>query len=375
MKYAVFVAFLFSALLCEKAFSQVNTESNPIAETIQKNGERFLKNRNIKSVSIGIYKDKQVYTGHFGEIQKANGVLPDDQTIYEVGSVTKTITGYLVAKAVLEGKINLSDDIRTYLKGDYSNLEYKGKPIRIEHLLTHTSGLPMFLPLQMNEVFEKMNESVPEKYLELEKSYNKEKFLKDLKKVSITTAPGTYSSYSNTGAELLGYVLETVYNKSIDELIKEIFSDAYGMSTTGIELDSIQKEKLVRGYWMDNEALSPNQFNSLWGTAGGVKMDMMDMMRYAQLQLDTNNPIVSQSHKVLYEESNASKMGYFWRAWSDKYGTSYNHHGGTSGTQNWLFIYPKYNLGISIITNQSGPKTPKLLSKTAQRILKEVIKD
>jgi CubicO group peptidase (beta-lactamase class C family) len=375
MKYALFVAFLFSAFLFEKTFSQVNTESDPIAETIQKNGERFLKNRNITSASIGIYKEGQVYTGHFGETQKANGVLPNDQTIYEVGSVTKTIAGYLVAKAVLEGEINLSDDIRTYLKGDYSNLQYNGKPIQIEHLLNQTSGLPMFLPLQMNGVFEKMNESVPEKYLELEKSYNKEKFLEDLKKVSITTAPGTYSSYSNTGAELLGYTLETVYKKSIDELIKESFSDPYGMSTIGIQLYSIQKEKLVRGYWMDNEALSPNQFNSLWGTAGGVKMNIIDMMRYAQLQLDTNNPIVFESHRVLYEESNASKMGYFWRVWRDKYGTSYNHHGGTSGTQNWLFIYPKYDLGISIITNQSGPKTPKLLSKTAQRILKEVIKD
>ncbi|MEX2565090.1 MAG: hypothetical protein WD431_04050 [Cyclobacteriaceae bacterium] len=58
----------------------------------------------------------------------------------------------------------------------------------------------------------------------------------------------------------------------------------------------------------------------------------------------------------------------------NKYGTSYNHHGGTSGTQNWLFIFPDHQLGISIITNQSGPKTPNLLSKTVKRILKDIIK-
>ncbi|UAM97540.1 beta-lactamase family protein [Polaribacter litorisediminis] len=126
----------------------------------------------------------------------------------------------------------MEDDIRIYLKGDYSNLEYNDKPIIIKNLLTHTSGLPMFLPLHMNGVFEKLNESVPEVYLELEKSYAKEKFLEDLKTISIKTEPGTNYSYSNAGAELIGYILETVYQKSIDELLKESFSSKYEMINT-----------------------------------------------------------------------------------------------------------------------------------------------
>ncbi|GAA0732694.1 hypothetical protein GCM10009430_46090 [Aquimarina litoralis] len=147
------------------------------------------------------------------------------------------------------------------------------------------------------------------------------------------------------------------------------------MHTTTIKLDSLQSKNLVRGYWMDSETLAPNNLNPLWGTAGGIKMTITDMMGYIELQLDENNLVVSESHKALYEIRSPLQIGYYWRIWKDKYGTSYNHHGGTSGTQNWLFIYPKYNLGISIITNQSGPKTPKLLNKTAQRILKELIKE
>ena len=132
-------------------------------------------------------------------------------------------------------------------------------------------------------------------------------------------------------------------------------------------------QKLVRGYWMNSETQAPNNFNSLWATGSGMKMTIIDMMRYAELQLNSKDPIISESHKVLYEEGNTLKLSYFWRVWNDKYGTSYNHHGGTSGTQNWLFIFPKYNFGISILTNQSGPKTPNLLSKTAKKILKDVI--
>ncbi|MEX2336499.1 MAG: serine hydrolase domain-containing protein [Fulvivirga sp.] len=243
-------------------------------------------------------------------------------------------------RAVLEGKIKLEDDIRLYLNGDHTNLAFNGQPITIKHLLTHTSGLPMFLPMEMNEVFEKLDENVPHRYYELEKAYNKEKFLADLKNVSIAVEPGTKYAYSNVGAELMGYILETIYKKSIDELFKEGFLMKTGMLHTGINLTEAQEKDLVRGYCMNNATSSPNQLNKLWATGSGMKMNLSDMMRYMAFQLNSEDPIVPESHKVLYEEGKNLKIAYFWRVWMDKYGTSYNHHGGTTGTQNWLFIFP-----------------------------------
>ncbi len=372
MKYALLFKSFFLIVSFGTSFSQENNSDDIVSSIIQKNGLKFLKSKNITSVSIGIYKNGKVYTEHFGEIIKGKGNPPNDKTIYEVGSVSKTVTGYLVAKSVLEQKIKLEDDIRIYLKGNYSNLEYNGTPITIRNLLTHTSGLPTFLPLKMNGLYEKLTEEVPYEYLALEKSYSKEKFLNDLKRVSLTARPGVNYSYSNAGAELMGYILEVVDGKSVEELLYEHFSEKYKMSTLTIELDSLQTKNLVRGYWMNGETLVPNNLNSLWGTAGGMKMTIIDMLQYVELQLNNSDPIVCESHKALYEVRSPLNIAYFWRVWKDKYGTSYNHHGGTSGTQNWLFIYPKHNLGISIITNQSGPKTPNLLSKTAQKILKEL---
>ncbi len=373
MRYALlFTAFLV-IVSSGKSFSQEDQSGSNISRVIEKNGQKFLKNKNITAVSIGVYKDGQVYTKHFGEIEKGKSNPPNDKTIYEVGSVSKTITGYLVAKAVLEQKIKLADDVRVYLKGDYSNLEYNGTPITIRNLVTHTSGLPTFLPDKMNGLYEKLTEEVPSEYLALEESYNKDKFLDDLKRISITAKPGVNYLYSNAGAELMGYILEAVYQKSIGELLKESFAVKYNMPNTAINLDSKQTENLIRGYWMNSETPAPNNLNPLWGTAGGVKMTMDDIMHYVELQLDDKNSIVDESHKALYDMRHPLQIAYYWRVWKDKYGTSFNHHGGTSGTQNWLFIYPKYNLGISIITNQSGPKTPNLLSKTAQKILREIV--
>ena len=131
--------------------------------------------------------------------------------------------------------------------------------------------------------------------------------------MSITTEPGVNYLYSNAGAELIGNILEAVYHKSIDELLKENFSDKYNMSTTEIKLDSIQTKKLIRGYWMNSETLAPNNLNSLWGTAGGIKMTITDIMHYIELQLDDKNPIVSESHKTLYEVRYPLQIAYYWR--------------------------------------------------------------
>lgn len=55
-----------------------------------------------------------------------------------------------MANAVLEHKLSLDDDVRMYLQEDYPNLQYNGHPIRVRHLLSHTSGLPNMLPDRAN---------------------------------------------------------------------------------------------------------------------------------------------------------------------------------------------------------------------------------
>ncbi len=375
MKYALHGTTLFLLLSFSTSFSQETKPDNDIAGIVQKSGQKFIKNKHINAVSIGVFKDGQAYVEHFGEITKGKGNPPNDQTIYEVGSISKTITGYLVAKAVLENKMKLDDDVRMYLEGHYANLAFNGTPITLKHLITHTSGLPTFLPFEMNGLYEKLTEEVPIEYFKLEESYSKEKFFEDLARVKLSNEPGVTYSYSNVGAELMGHALESVYQKSIDELLKETIADTYHMPTMKIHLDSTETKNLAHGYWMDSQQQAPTNLSPLWGTAGGIKMTIVDMLHYIKLQLDEEDPIVIESHKALYEVRHPMQMAYYWQVWKDKYGISYNHHGGTSGTQNWLFIYPKYDLGISIFTNQSGPQTPALLRKTAQKILKQVVKE
>ena len=355
-------------------WSQDKNEDATIFEVLEKQGKAFIKDKKSPSVSIGIYKNGKKYTRHFGELTKGKGNTPKDKTLYEIGSVTKPMTGYLLAKAVLEDKINLSDPVSKYLDGDYANLSFQGNPVTIKHLVTHTAGLPIYFPLAMEPLFKELGDDVPKTYLQLEETYSKAAFLEDLKLVQLTTKPGTNYAYSNVGADLLGHVLENVYKTDIDALLKEQLFDPAGMVNSGIHLSEEESSELVQGYWKSNDYHSPNQINKLWATGSGAKATLNDMLQFISFQLESENPSLLESQKVLFEGEKLLKVGYFWRVWEDKYGRSFNHHGGTTGMQNWLFIFPKYKMGISIITNQSGPKTPGKLSATVKKIMKALVK-
>ncbi len=85
------------------------------------------------------------YTYNYGTVEKGKAQLPTAATTFELASVTKTFTGILLARAVLDKKLkNLMDDVRKYMDGDFANLHYQGA-IPSALLLTcpiTPSGLP-----------------------------------------------------------------------------------------------------------------------------------------------------------------------------------------------------------------------------------------
>ena len=78
----------------------------------------------------------------YGETEKGSGKAPDGKTIYEIGSASKAFTGVLLADAVNAGLVKLDDPLQKYVPKSVKVPVKEGKPITLEHLATHTSGLP-----------------------------------------------------------------------------------------------------------------------------------------------------------------------------------------------------------------------------------------
>ncbi|PIF29653.1 CubicO group peptidase (beta-lactamase class C family) [Flavobacterium sp. 9] len=347
IKYVI--PFLIFALIGCKSKQQNNKQN--IENTITKNALQLLEDKRFHSVSVAVFKDGKSTIKHFGELSIGKGNKPNDSTLYELASVTKTFTGYVAAKAVLDKKINLDDDIRIYLDEPYPNLEFKGEPIRIKHLLTHTSGFPNF-PI---------------------KSENKTAFFEGLKLIKIETIPGETYSYSNTAPELTAYILEKVYQKPYEELVTEFVLKPNKMNQTKFTLNDNDRLRLVKGYNDKNE-LMPNFNRTLWGGISGLHSTTPDLIKYMKLQLDELNLVVNESHKKLYKEGSDFWEGYHWYILENGNELIYRHHGGIYGMQNWFVIYPKQNMGISILTNTSFNETGQILEKVVNQLHDDISK-
>ena len=233
--------------------SQQSQPDQKVVEAIEKQGASFLKNKEIRPLSLGVYYKGQMYIQHFGTLGPEQNYPPNDNSIYEIASVTKTMTAYLVANAVLDNRLNLETDIREYLPGEFPNLEYEGQPILVKHLLTHTAGLPHFLPEELDGIFERLTPEVPQEFEQVEVAVTKEDFFQSLKSIELKEKPGSGYYYSNAGSELLGFILEEVYQGSLDELYEQHLFTKAEMTDSAIEMNEDQLQRAVQGFWMNNE--------------------------------------------------------------------------------------------------------------------------
>lgn len=275
---------------------------------MDKNAEILFKNSKAYSVSIGIVKDGKVYTKHYGEIDKGKGNKASDNTYFEIASVTKVMTGYLLAQAVLEKKVKLDDDIRKYLKGDYPNLQSDGKPVTIKDLISYKSAIPSVLP-DDREIMKTFDDQTTFKLVELYKNYTKSDFLRDLKKVKLDTLPGTKYLYSNPSLEMTGLMLENIYNKPFEKLVEKNLWSKLNMNQTKFTLNA--NEKLGNGY-NSNHVLMPHFVSQLSGSSGlRTKSTLGDLMKFLKFELDSQNKVVQESQRNI-TDSNQDWYGYFW---------------------------------------------------------------
>lgn len=356
-------AVVLSAVLLAVGCEGRKAPPNDVGAAVDEAAHALIEQPLLHSASIGVVYRGKTFIRHRGEMVAGKPDVPTDATLYEIGSLSKTLAGTLMARAVLEGRVGLEDDVRSYLQGDYPNLQYQGQPIRVRHLLSHTSGLPNMLPERANTVLEDFTDHrVPGELSALYAHYGKPDFLRDLHAVRIPRMPGKEYAYSSAGTELTAHILEGVYKTDYTSLLRGFFSDAAAMTSIGIRLGNAEKDRLAIGYHSDNPVPTSPMPQLPWGASGNVKATVPDMVKYLQFQL-ANGPVVQESHRTLARFDDEFSIGYFWNivAGDRQKGVYYAHHGGVPRSQCYIYIMPEHDLGIFVITNQSGDRTARAM--------------
>lgn len=329
--------------------------------------QTFLNDSAMVGLSIGIYLNGKDFFFNYGSTQKEKQILPTRRTIYEIGSISKTFTGTLLARAVKDKMVKIDDDIRMYLEGNYPNLEYNGQPIKLSHLVSHISGLPTFLP-DNPKLFDNPNfDILPFTISKIQNNYTKTNFFKDLHNVKLDTIPGYNFHYSNSGAQLLKFILEKVYNKPFDKLLKEFITKPLKMYETNSLYRKNNLKMLAKGY-NGNGKLMPT-IPQIQDAAGGIFSTTADMLRYLKFHINENNEVTALSHKVTTGDINDYAIGLNWQEQiiEKKYKKIWQS-GGTFGFGSYCVVYPDLNIAIILLSNESDQSTQGKLEEIANKI-------
>ncbi|WP_299382665.1 serine hydrolase [uncultured Lacinutrix sp.] len=351
MKLKAILLFLIVTTFSCKSNTEKQVDTfKEITKLVDIYANQTLEKNNINSLAFAIYKDGKVYKNYYGEIDKGANNTPDDNTLYEIASITKVFAGSLAAKAVLENKITLNDDIRKYVKGDYANLEFEGTPITIKNLLTHTIGLKNKTPKRLQEVTDSVNNG----YFENKPfTYTIKHLLEELKTVTINKKPGTVYAYNSVGPELVAYILEQVYQKPYHLLLQN-FLDELNMKNTYLLGSNFDDSRVANSY--KNGKLAPLDKNPLLGGAAGMITTLPDLITFMKFQLESDNPIVKESVKQLFEDNDDNLVGYLWEGLGvgEEEGFYYSKTGTSSGVQSGLLLCPDSDYGLILIMNSNS---------------------
>lgn len=322
-----------------------NPKQNALDSLIEISCKSYLQSPQNCGLSIGVSQNGQNRFYNFGEIKKGFQTLPTQRTIYEIGSLTKTFCGTLLSFAVNEHKLNLEDDIRKYLTESYPNLAVANKPIRIKHLANHTSGLALSLEdLKMQTPFDSLNPY---------KNYSKAQLLLYLKTVRLETEPGAAFQYSNLGTAVLSLILESIYNKTFEELVQEKICLPNDMQATGITLNTAQRNASADIYNENGQRLAPSDFGYFAATAG-LHASTADMIRFLNYHLEEKDAVTQLCHQNTM--SAKQNVGLFWLIKKTKQGnTLLWQNGGTMGSSSFCGFIKEKKCSVIVLSNSAMP--------------------
>jgi CubicO group peptidase (beta-lactamase class C family) len=258
------------------------------------------------------------------------GQEPTADTIFEIGSITKVFTAFLLADMVERGEVALNDPVRKYLPASVVVPSRRGKEILLVDLATHTSGLPRdSVEVDLNSGLSPYDGYTPGDLYAFLRSYR------------LGRDPGTQPEYSNVGMGLLGHALELRAGVSYEELLRRRIFEPLGMTSTTITVDGEQRSRRATGYNARRLPVPPWN-GGVIAPAGGINSTAADMLKFGAAVIDSQSPLKAvfarmTSVKRPTEESRVQQtLG--WNLFRLGANEIIAHSGGTFGFESRLIV-------------------------------------
>lgn len=284
--------------------------------------------------SVAIAKDRKIiYKRSIGFADFENKKKVDPNTLFRIGSISKTFTAAMMMKAVDEGKINLNQTIDKY----FPTVKNSDK-ITVEMLLSHRSGI--------------FNITADPTYLSWNTEPKTEKELvKMISDYDSDFEPGSEFEYSNSNYILLSFILEKIYKKSYSKILNELIIKPLDLKNTVFEnkINSSKNEAFSYKY-NGNWIKSPITDMSIPLGAGGISSTPTDLILFAEA-LFGGRMVSKESLEKMETMKDGYGYGLFKIPFYDK--TAFGHNGGIDNFSSSLAYFPNEKVAFSMVSNGS----------------------
>jgi CubicO group peptidase (beta-lactamase class C family) len=382
-KKFILIIIFFSTITYFSSCSKNETPTGPEFNSLREEIDYLIEQYTEVGTAVGVInkQQEQIFIFYGTKMLNENDP-PDGNTVYEIGSITKTFTATLLAEMVLNGTVDLEDTVGQYLPaGQVTMPAYNGVKIYLKHLATHSSGIP-----------KRPHDSsypVPPGYDPINSyaAYTAEHIYDYLTNYcTLTGTPGTVYLYSNTGGGLLGHTLGLVDGSSYEEILNNIILNPLGMNNTTVYITATQNTNLAMGYSDNFEPRSNWDANDIFQGAGFIKSSLNDMLIFLKANMGLiENPLedaIALTHQahfnvgtVTYDDRPGEvfelTIGLGWHKLQDSEGRTYFRHGGSTNGQSAYIGFDLSNLtGVVILCNYKtinnyilGDKVLKAINK------------
>ncbi len=222
----------------------------------------------------------------------------DTNSVYQVGSITKTFTGALILKLQEEKKLSVRDKLSKYLP-DYPN----GDQITLEHLFLHTSGIYDFKNLLYGPDSAKLTRPVDKAWI-----------VSQFKNKPTTTPPGGDVHYTNSGYFLLGLVAEKVTGQPFETAVRERFLQPLRLTHTGFDFRNLAAPGKTTGYTYRKDSVlvaTPLIDSTVGYAAGGMYSTVGDLYRWSRV-VQARQVLEPASWEAALNPPGKGAWGYGW---------------------------------------------------------------
>jgi CubicO group peptidase (beta-lactamase class C family) len=325
-----------------------------------------MKELGVPGATIGVLADGEAETAGLGVTSIEHPLDVDADTLFQIGSITKTFTGTAAMRLVDRGDLDLDAPVHTYLADLRLGDADVAKRVSMRHLLTHTAGWE-------GDYFDDLgrgDDALP-------------RMVAAIAELPQLTPLGELWSYNNAAFNLAGRVLEAVCQQPFETVVRELVLEPLELERSFFFADEVMTHRFAVGHVEDDDrntvVATPWLVGRSSNPAGGLVSTVGDLLRYARFHLGDGTAAngerllspqaLADMREAQVELTDTEAMGISWMLRDVEGRATIGHGGSTNGQTALLTMVPDAGFAVVVLTNHM------LGSQLLQDVTKRALRD